>query len=118
MFSEPITFTVNGVAQSLKRVQMGPGLASTYQNADESWKMTISHEQPKNGRIRSQVRVDQRKIVTNPLDSSNDYDTMTFYCVLDRPAYGFSILEAEYIVAAFQAFLTSPNVDKLYGKES
>jgi hypothetical protein len=64
------------------------------------------------------VRIDQRAIVTNPLDSTNDYDTLSFYSVIDRPVYGFTTAQIEQLVTGFQAWLTTGNVDKLIGTES
>jgi len=56
--------------------------------------------------------------VTNPLDSTNDYDTLTYYFVIERPAYGFTMTQVEQLVAGFNSWLTTGNVDKLFGQES
>jgi hypothetical protein len=117
MFADPQSVTVNSVAQSMPRIT-STGLSAVYQKSDLSFKLTISHTPTKDDRIRSMVRIDQRAIVTNPLDSSNDYDTLSFYCVIDRPSYGFTTAQTEQLVAGLQAWLTSGNVDKLLGTES
>lgn len=116
MFADPQTVTINSVAKSLARVLVA-AKSSTYQNADETFKLTVSHQ--KSGtRTRSMVRIDQRAIVTNPLDSSNDYDTLSFYCVFDRPEYGFSLAQIQQLIAGLQTWLDSTAVGKLVGQES
>lgn len=116
MFADPQSVTINSVAQSMPRVS-SKELSSVYSKSDGTFKLTISHT-PSKDRIRSMVRIDQRAIVTNPLDSTNDYDTLSFYSVIDRPVYGFTTAQVEQLVAGFQAWLTSGNVDKLIGTES
>jgi hypothetical protein len=114
-YADPQTITVNSVAKSLALISSTP-TSSTYQNIDETFKLTISHQ--KSGtRTRSMVRVDQRAVVTNPLDSTNDYDTCSFFCVLDHPEYGFSNAQQQQLVAALQAWLDGASVLKLIGKE-
>jgi hypothetical protein len=115
-FTDPQSVTINSVAKSMPRVKID-GQLSVYQNSDESWKMTLSH-QASGTRTRSMARLDQRKVVTDPLTAANDYDFLGVYLVIDRPSYGFSVTEVEQIVAGLVAWLTTGNVDKLYGKES
>jgi hypothetical protein len=116
MFADPQTVTVNSVAKVMARYLVD-GTKANYQTADGLFILTISHQVSK-GRTRSMVRVDQKAIVTNPLDSTNDYDTLSFYSVLDRPDFGFTTAQAEQLVAGCQAWLTAANVDKLLGRES
>lgn len=117
MFSEPITITVNSVAKVMPRVST-KDLSSKYALSDGTFRLEISH-QPSKDRVRSMARFTQRAIVTNPLDStSNDYDELSFYSVIDRPLYGFSQTQVEQLVAAFQTWLNTAAVDKLYGQES
>lgn len=117
MFADPQSITVNSVAKSMPRVETD-GKSAIYQIADETFTMTISHTDLKNGRTRSMVRVDQKAVVTNPLDSTNDYDTLSFYSVIDRPKFGFTSAQVGYLVAALQAWLDGTAVGKLYGHES
>lgn len=118
MFPDPMTgLSINSVAQSLPRVSMGD-LKGIYQTNDEVFKMTISHTVQGNGRVRSLVRLDHRKIVTNPLDSSNDFDTASIQLIIDRPAYGFSVTEIDYDVQGLKGWATTAFVTKLFGKES
>lgn len=122
MFSDPISITIAGAAKTLNRVSTGDRKA-TYQTADELWTLTISHQQTGKGntRTRSLIVLTQKKVVTNPLDSSNDYDTMSYQVVVDRPAFGFSQQELIDAITGFNAWeVASSNaaVAKIYGKES
>lgn len=116
-FADPQTLTINGVAKSLARISSN-GLQSVYANQDESVVLTISHQVTKANRVRTLVRVDQRAVVTNPLDSSNDYDTLTMSVQIDRPYYGFTSADVQYLEAALETWLDSTSIGKLYGKES
>jgi hypothetical protein len=116
MFSDPQSVTVNSVAQSMPRVSV-KDLSAIYQKSDGTWKLTLSHT-PSKDRIRSMARIDQRKVVTDPLTSVNDYDTLSFYVVIDRPLYGFSSTEVEQIIAGLKTWLDNTAIDKLYGTES
>lgn len=116
MFADPQTVTVNSVAKNMARYLV-QGTKAEYQTPDEMFKLTISHTKAKD-RVRSMVRVDQREIVTNPLDSSNDYDTLSFYFVIDRPIYGFTTTQVEQIVAGLKTWLDNTAIGKLIGSES
>lgn len=117
MFTDPQSITVNAVAQSMPRVETGTR-KSIYQKNDQTFTLTISHQTGANGRLRHLARFDQRAIVTNPLDSSNDYDTLSVYTVIDRPSYGFTMTQTEQLVTGFQSWLNTACVDKLFGQES
>jgi len=116
MFADPQSITVNAVAQSMPRVKTD-GQSATYQKSDGSFKLTISHQES-NGRVRSMVRVDQRAIVPDPLTAVNDYETLTFYFVIDRPEVGFTATQVDYLAAAMDGWLDTAAVNKLFGKES
>lgn len=117
MFSDPQSVTINAVAQSLARIQM-TGKSATYQKSDGVWKLIISHQEVGAKRIRTMVRLEQRAIVTNPLDSTNDYDTLVDYHVIDRPVYGFTLTQVQQQVAGLNAWLDNTAVGKLFGLES
>lgn len=116
MFSEPITVTVNSVGKVMARIS-SKDLSSQYANADSSFKLAISHINSK-GRVRSMARIDQRAIVADPLTSVNDYDTLSFYCVIDRPEVGFTTAQIEQLATGFKAWLDNTAIDKLIGLES
>jgi len=115
-FTDPQSVTVNSVAQSMPRVEI-KGTSAIYSKADGSFKLTISHTTTKD-RIRSMVRIDQRAIVADPLTAVNDYETLSYYTVIDRPNYGFTQSQVEQLVAGLNAYLTNAVVDKLFGVES
>jgi len=117
MFADPQTVTVNSVAQVMARYLV-EGTKSTYQIADETYRLTISHQKIGGDRIRSMVRIDQRAIVTNPLDLSNDYDTLSFYFVIDRPVYGFTLAQIQNLIAGLKTWLDNTAIGKLIGSES
>lgn len=117
MFADPITITVNGVAKVLARIT-SVGLKAEYANADETYKLTISHQVMNNGRVKSMARVDRREIVTNPLDSSTDYDTLSEWYVIERPSYGFTTANVTDVATGFKAWLDNAVITKLLGKES
>lgn len=116
MFTDPQVVTVNAVAQSMPRITVN-GLSAIYQKSDESFKLTLSH-QKSNKRIRSMARIDQRAVVADPLTSENDYETLTFYVVVDRPEVGFSQTQVDQLIAGLKTWLDSTASGKLYGQES
>lgn len=116
MFSDPQTITVNAVAKPMPRIENN-GLRSVYQNADGSFKLTLSHVITKE-RIRTMIRIDQRAIATDPLNSVQDWQTLTDYHVIDRPIVGFSVAQIQQQVAANNLWLDSTAIAKLMGSES
>jgi hypothetical protein len=116
MFADPQTVTVNAVAKVMPRIKTD-GLSSVYSLGDETFKLTVSH-QKSNLRIRSMVRIDQRAIVADPLTSVNDYETLSFYCVIDRPEVGFSSTQTDQLIAGLKTWLDTTATGKLYGQES
>jgi len=118
MFTDPQTITVNASAKDMARVAVGDKTA-TYANQDETWKLIIDHQTRKgSGDIQTTVRFVQRKIVTNPLDSTNDWDELPISLMIVRPQYGFTPTELDQQIAGFKTWLSTTNVTKLYGQES
>lgn len=117
MFTDPQSVTVNAVAKSMPKVE-STGKQSTYISADGNFTMKISHQVVAGGRIRSLVRVDQRAVVADPLTAANDYETLSCYMVIERPEFGFSATEVNYLVAALEGWIDSTSVGKLFGLES
>lgn len=116
MFSDPQSVTVNAVAKSMPRISV-KDLSAIYQMSDGTFKLSLSHT-PNKDRTRSMARIDQRKIVSDPLTSVNDYETLSFYVVIDRPNYGFTAVEVEQLVTGFKTWLDNTAVDRLFGNES
>jgi hypothetical protein len=118
MFSDPQSVTINSVAKSMPRVETN-GNKSIYKSADGIWTLTLSHQTLGKGRVRTMVRLDQKAIVTNPLDSTDqDYDILTDYHVFDRPEFGFTVTQLQQQVAGLSAWLDGTAVGKLFGLES
>lgn len=116
MFADPQTVTVNAVAQTMPRVETD-GQKSVYSKADGSYKLTISHSLQKD-KIRSVARLDFRAVVADPLTAVNDYETQTTYLVIERPNYGFTMVQLEQQIAGFKTWLDNAAIDKLFGTES
>ena len=114
-FTDPQTITVNTVAQTLNRIK-SDGYRSEYLEADEEFRMTISHQESKS-RTRRMIRVDQRVVAADPLTSVNEYKSLGVYLVIDEPEYGFSDAEIDYVVQALCTWLSTANVTKVCGNE-
>jgi hypothetical protein len=115
-FADPQSVTVNAVAQSMPRVSTG-GTKSTYRKADGTFTLTISHTESKD-RVRSMARIDQKSVVPDPLTSVNDYETLSFYLVLDRPIYGFTQTQVDQLVTGIKTWLDTAAVGRIYSLES
>lgn len=125
MLADPQTITVNSVAKVMPRVT-SDGSSSVYQLSDETFKLEISHtnvtakgkSKGLAGRIRTLVRFTQRAIVADPLTAVNDFDTLSYQVVIDRPSYGFTQTQLDQLRAGFQTWLDSTMTGKLFGQES
>lgn len=118
MFADPVTVTVNAVARVMARVSTN-GTSSVYESADGNWKLSISHQLTNNKRIKTLARLDQRKIVADPLTAVNDFEIFTTFTVSERPEVGFSQAEVEQQIVGFNTWLSlNATQVKLYGKES
>jgi hypothetical protein len=119
-FSDPTVLTVNSVAKSMPRIQ-STGTSSLYRTADGLFQLEISHQSSRKdgkNRVRSLVRFMQKAVVTNPLDSTNDYDTLPISVIFDHPEFGFTDTQMSQNAAALFAFLSSGNITKIFGLES
>jgi hypothetical protein len=94
------------------------GKKCVYQKADGTFTLTISHQSVAGDRVRSMARVDQRAIVPDPLTAVNDYETLTFYFVVDRPLVGFTSTQLDQLITGTKSWLDSTAIAKLYGQES
>jgi len=117
MLSDPQSVTVNAVAKSMPRVS-STGKSAVYEAADSLYKLTVSHQITAGNRIRSLVRMDHKAVVTNPLDSTNDYDQQSVQIVFDRPSFGFTSAQLGYDWAGLKAWLDDTMIGKLFGQES
>lgn len=120
MFTDPQSLTINTVATSLPRVSVG-AYNGVYASADGAVKMTISHQNRKNGAESSLVRFDQKVVVNNPLTGLPSAQPITTYFVVQRPANSVGVTDAQvgYLMSAALAWLSvSANQTKLLGLES
>lgn len=118
MFADPQSVTIAGAAKSLPRVSSGD-YTGTFRASDGAYNLSVKHTAGR--RDRSVVRLDTRKIGTNPLDPSKNLPyTASVYLVLDAPtqASGFTSTELEDLTKGLVAYLTAANVTKFVGKES
>lgn len=115
MFADPQAVTIDATPYSMPRVSSEVS-KSLYSMADESLKMTISHQETK-GRTRRMVRLDKRVVAADPLTSANEYKTVGVYLVIDQPEYGFSIDAVDDIIQGFKTWLSTANVTKVMGGE-
>jgi len=117
MFTDPLDIVVDTATIHLARVGVGDRKA-TYSNADGSYVENISHQNTGKGRIRHLVRLDVKKIVENPINSTSDYDSSSIQVSIDRPAYGFTVGDIDALMAGLKAQLTTAFITKIYGQES
>lgn len=118
MFTDPQSVTISGSAVSLPRTSSGVN-AGTYTSADSAVKMTVSSQYGK--RNRRTVRLEHSKIAADPLTSANTKYSMTAYVVFDTPAVGYTVAEAQAVIAGLTAWLTAStgaNVAKVLGGEN
>jgi len=120
MFNDPqgpLTFTgVTGTPFTLNRIP-SDGTSTVYATADDTLRLMISHQVTKADRVRSQFEFVHKKIVTNPLDSSNDYDTVTIRLLIDRPSYGWSAADIDALWTGIKTWANTATMLKIYGKE-
>lgn len=121
MFADPITITIAAVPKTLARVSTN-GTSSVYRTSDGLYNLTISHQVAKDGRIRSVSRLDQKKVVADPLTAVNDFETLTNYSVQERPSFGFSSTEVKDQLTGFNTWHAATGAgaaqDKIFALES
>lgn len=114
--ADPQSITVNAVAQSLPAINSGKPFSETYRKDDGSYALIVSHQEGK--RNRRTVRIESRKIATDPLTAANAEFSMSTYIVVDTPVVGYSITEQEDVVQALVDWLSSANILKVLGGQS
>lgn len=116
MLSDPQTVTVDGAPKVMPRVETN-GRKSIYRLSDETYTLTISHT-PTRDRVRSMARLDHKAVVPDPLTAVNDFETVSWYIVLDRPLAGFSAAFLEDLKQGLFTWLDDTISAKLVGQES
>jgi hypothetical protein len=117
MFADPQTVTVNAVAKTLPRVDVGNRRA-IYESAADGLVFTLTHVKGK--RNRHTVRLDINKTAADPLlDGVSKVYSMSAYLIVDAPDVGFTLAEQKLNVKALTDwFGTSTNTDKVLAFES
>jgi hypothetical protein len=116
MLADPQSVTINAVATSLAKTQVGP-TQNVYTSADG--KVTLTTKQNTTAkRFRREVRLSQIKIAADPISAINAESGTSVYLVVDEPRSGvFSDTEIGYLIDALKAWLTSANYNKVLGGE-
>lgn len=132
MLSDPISITVNSVAQSMPRVSQS-GQSSLYKKSDGTFRLEVSHQMNevkrarnttsgiqtvRQNQIRSLVRFVKRAIVADPVSSANDYEELGIQLVITRPEVGFTSTDLDQVWSGFKAWLDSTQSGKIFGLEN
>lgn len=117
MLAEPISLTISGTTHTLNRVEVS-GRRTLYENADRSVSMRIDQIITKTKRSRWEITIEWRKLVTNPIDSTNDYDSVTYRQTVDRPEYGFVAADVFGLMSGVNTWQSSATVTALVSGQS
>jgi hypothetical protein len=116
MLADPQSVTINAVATSLPRVQLGPTV-NLYTSADGNTSMTTKQNKTAK-RFRREVRLSQRKIAPDPISAVNGEAGVSVYLVVDEPNNNiFTDAEVKYLIEALKSWLIAANQDKILGGE-
>lgn len=120
MLTEPLSITINSVPFTLPRISQIADkvrVEGVYSNTDETLSARVSHTRS-GSFLKHLVLFEQRKIVTNPLDSTNDYGSLTCSVQFVRPDYGFTVTDMQNFKTGVFAWFTNPIVAQLFGREA
>lgn len=116
MLTDPQSVTVNAVAISLPRTQMGP-TQNVYTSADGLTSFTTKQNVTAS-RFRREVRIAQKKISADPISAVTAERGVSVYLVIDEPKNNiFSDVEIGYLIEALKSWSTSTNYNKVLGGE-
>lgn len=108
MLATPQVISYNAVNNDLHRVTDDKS-SSTYQNADGSLKLTVSHQKTK-ARTRRLIKLERTVIAADPLNAENSHQTASVHLVIDEPDFGFSDTDLDYQVDSVVAWLSAANI--------
>lgn len=81
---------------------------SVYTTSDGLNTLTVSTTETGGGRYRHLVRIDTKKLTTNPYEEAKkQYVSMSTYVVVDRPEAGFTVAEAQKAVEGLVGLLSA-----------
>jgi len=115
MLADPQSVTINAVATSLPKTNIGPS-SSVFTSTDGNTSMTTK-QNVTTSRFRREVRLSQKKIAADPISAVNKELGLSVYLVIDEPRAGFSDTEIQYLIEALKGWLTSANQLKVLGGE-
>lgn len=117
--ADPISVTVNAVAQSLARGPAKAGVsASTYSKDDGSYIMTIGQSL---GAKRNQfrARLDHTKLSSDPFVTANNVRvSSSVYLIMDMPVLGYTTVEVKDMALGLTGFLNSATLLRILGRET
>jgi len=131
-FEDPVSITVNAVAQAMPRVS-NSGFASTYRKVDGTYRLDISHQMNDVKRtrnttsgvkavpqkvVRSLVRFVKRAVVADPVTAENDYEELKISLIIERPETAFTATDLDQVWTGFKNYLVTAKTDKVFGLES
>lgn len=120
MFADPVSITINAVAQSFAAVSRSDN-RSVYKTADDTYTLEIS--QDLKDRRRRIVRLSQTKITADPYKPSENVQVQASVTLtINEPIAGFSDTELDYLIGGaaggLKSWLTAGNVAKVAGGET
>lgn len=119
MFSDPISVTINAVANSLARTGQGINQGA-FSKDDGLVKASIAHTLGKNNQ--RVIRLDRTQTVADPLSTGNSFNvTDSVWLVTRTPAVGLTVAQQKQLVDGFIAYLSASSgaaITKLLGGES
>lgn len=116
--TDPQSVTIDGTAYSLPRLTGGGG-RQPYTSADGLTSFVVLQSSGK--RKRSAIRIEKKKVVTDPLTGLSSYGDAAVYVMFDRPLMGFSNDELYKIFVGLSTAMTASSgalSTKVLGGES
>nr|UJQ85751.1 MAG: hypothetical protein 2 [Leviviridae sp.] len=119
MLADP-TFTINAVAQALKRTGMGPN-QGTFQTNDGTHRLQVSHSL--GGFNQRMIRLDRTQVVASPLTTGEFLEAADAVWLVSRsPKVGYlTVAQQKQLVDGFLAGLSASSgalITQLLGGES
>lgn len=118
-YADPQSITIApAAAVSLPRTASGTDSGS-FRTPDGTAILHVGHAYGR--RQRRTVRLEHSKIAADPLTAVNQRVSMTAYVVVDVPPVGYTVAEAQAVIAGLTKWLTdssAANVAKLLGGEN
>jgi hypothetical protein len=115
VLADPQSVTINAVATSLPKTNIGP-TQNVYTSADGVTTFTTKQNVTAS-RFRREVRLSQHKVAADPITGLNKDLGVSVYLVIDEPKSGFSDTEIGYLIDALKTWLSSANYLKVLGGE-